>query len=80
MEIVQQTEIQQFQHFLVDRPQETDSLDEAVRNFRRYQEQVAKLREMVQEARDQIARGEVAPLDAEDTIRRLRERIDAAKR
>jgi len=71
------SELGLFQEFLVSRTQGANlpgTLDEAVLEFREYQQQFTDLQKKLRVAEQQNARGEVAPFDAEATKQRLRDR------
>jgi len=72
------TELDEFQRF-VDRLRATGdcrlSLDECVREFRLYQEQLQRCREEIRPALEASLRGEGSPWNPEETIRRGRERL-----
>lgn len=72
------SEVGLFQEFLDSRVQGENplgSLDEAVLEFREYQRQLADLKEKIRVGLEQCERGEVGPFDAEETKRRLGERL-----
>ncbi len=72
------SEVGLFQKFLVSRTQGASlpgTLDEAVLEFREYQQQFTNLQQKLRVAEQQSARGEVAPFDAEATKQRLRDRL-----
>lgn len=79
METIQQTEVQQFQHFLADRSVAPTSLDQAVSEFREYQRQLDKLFAMLKVAEEEDARGEGMPFDLEAAKRRLEKHIQDAR-
>jgi len=72
------SEVGLFQEFLVSRSEggsPPSSLDEAVNEFREYQRQLADLKEKIRAGLDQCERGEVGPFVADETMRRVRERL-----
>jgi len=72
------SEVGLFQHFLVNRTENTSlpgSLDEAVLEFREYQRQFTDLQQKLNVAEQQSARGEVGSFDVEETKQRLRDRL-----
>lgn len=71
------TELSEFHQFIGKRLETGVAItpDEALEEFRRYREELERLREMIRAAEESIARGEAKPLDADALIRRVRERL-----
>jgi putative addiction module CopG family antidote len=59
---------------------EEDVLREALDTLEKRQRGLQELRQMVREADDEIAAGRVAPFDAEETKRAVRERLSQIRR
>lgn len=72
-------DFESFTHFMEQRYRNgaQPSLEEGVQAFREYQRQLTDLRAKVQEARDQVARGEYGPLGEAELIREIDERLSA---
>lgn len=78
MAIQSTSEVGLFQEFLVHRVTGgplTGSLDEAVEEFRRYQQELTELQTKLRVGLEQCDRGEVKPVDADLIKERLRERL-----
>jgi hypothetical protein len=76
------SEVGLFQEFLVSRSASgaaPDSLEDAVQEFRQYQQELAHLKQQLQVGLEQCQRGESKPFDAESTKKRLRERLASEK-
>lgn len=72
------SEVGLFQEFLISRSARgplSESLEDAVQEFRRYQQELAHLKNELQVGLEQCQRGESKPFDAESTKERLRERL-----
>ena len=71
------TEVGSFQDFLSKRQDGSnfESLDEAVRDFRRYQRELADARNKVQVGIEQSKRGECRPLDIDEVVSDVRDRL-----
>lgn len=70
-------DFQEFTHF-VEHKFHNDAeptLEASIQAFREYQRQLADLRAKVQEAREQVARGEYGPFDVEEIIREVRSEL-----
>jgi hypothetical protein len=70
-------DFESFTHFMEHRYRNgaPSTLEEGIQAFREYQRQLTELRAQVQEARDQVARGEYGPLDEAKLIREIDERL-----
>jgi hypothetical protein len=73
-------DFESFAHFLENRYRNgaQSTLEEGIQAFREYQPQLTDLRSKVQEARDQVARGECGPLDEAALLREIDERLSAS--
>ena len=70
------TEVDLFRDFLsIQNNSEFSSLDEAVREFRRYQHELADARCKVQDGIEQADRGECEPLDIDQVVSDVRDRL-----
>ena len=72
------SEVGQFQQFLSNRSEAESplaSLDQAVQEFREYQQQLADLKEKLRLAEEQSDRGEVDSFDAEELKSWLRDEV-----
>ena len=71
------TEVGSFQDFLSKRQDGSnfESLDEAVRDFRRYQRELADARNKVQVGIEQSNRGECGPVDIDEVVSDGRDRL-----
>ncbi len=71
------TEVDSFQDFLSRRQNGSNfgSLDEAVGEFRRYQQELADARNKVQVGIEQSNRGESRPLDIDEVVSDVRDRL-----
>ena len=72
------SEVDLFQEFLVSRSASgpvPNSLEDAVQEFRQYQQELAHLKKELHVGLEQCQRGESKPFDAESTKQRLRERL-----
>ncbi len=71
------TEVDSFQDFLSRRQNGRDfgSLAEAVGEFRRYQQELADARNKVQVGIEQSNRGESRPLDIDEVVSDVRDRL-----
>jgi len=68
-------ELVQFKQFLDTSQQggsSFGSLDEAVDEFRRYQRELADLKEKLRVAEQQVEKGQVGPFDVDATMRHVR--------
>ena len=70
------TELSAFHQFVQHRLDGSRlSLEESLQQFRQYQRELADLHHKLQVAEEQSARGKSRPLDIDETIRRVRERL-----
>ena len=71
------TEVDSFRDFLSRRQNGNNfgSLDEAVGEFRRYQQELADARNKVQVGIEQSNRGECLPLDIDEVVSDVRDRL-----
>lgn len=53
------------------------TLENGIQAFREYQRQLADLRAKVQDAQEQVARGEYRPIDIEEIIKEIDQRLTA---
>jgi hypothetical protein len=74
------TEMEFYQHFLGQQRLQGNafvSVDESVIAFRKYQQEIAKVRELCQPALEECDRGEYADFNFEEVKARVLSRLDA---
>ncbi len=70
------TDLNAFNHFVRNRLDDDKlSLEESLNRFRQYQQELADLRGKLRVAEEQSAQGQSGPLNIEQTISRVRDRL-----